>query len=172
MAQELLILRHAKSAWDTDAPSDFERPLAGRGKRDCPRVGRRLAEAGLLPDLVLCSPARRARQTARRVLKAAGADREAIRYEERLYGAGPDTVLEILAERGGGYSRILVVGHNPGLADLVRRLGGAAAPVAPGGKLLPTAALARFSWEGPWGDPDRSRIRLLEIVRPRDLGDA
>ena len=63
MPRELLILRHAKSAWDTNAPSDFERPLAKRGRRAAPRVGRWLEEQGLIPDHVVSSPAERAKQT-------------------------------------------------------------------------------------------------------------
>ena len=74
MSRELLVLRHAKSAWDTNAPSDFERPLAKRGRRAAPRVGRWLEEQGLIPDHVVSSPAERAKQTVIAVCQALGID--------------------------------------------------------------------------------------------------
>ena len=89
MSRELLILRHAKSAWDTPAETDFDRPLNGRGKRDAPRIGAWLMAQALLPDHVIASPARRARQTTRRVCKELGLD--ASKVDGLLEGV--DTIL-------------------------------------------------------------------------------
>lgn len=151
---DLLILRHAKSAWES--ATDFDRPLAPRGERDAPRMGRWILDRGLVPDRILSSPARRARQTARLVAEAVGFDRLEVEFDDRIYGAGVEELLEILGGIEGG--RVLLVGHNPGLELLVDRLAGSRA-VRDGGKFFPTAALAHF----------RSGS-LVEIVRPRTLG--
>jgi phosphohistidine phosphatase SixA len=86
MSRELLILRHAKSAWNTDAASDFERPLAKRGKKAAPRVGRFLLQQGLVPDFVVSSPAMRARQTVIAVCGQMDINPDQISWDDRIYG--------------------------------------------------------------------------------------
>jgi phosphohistidine phosphatase len=167
--RELLILRHAKSSWDSDAPTDFERPLAKRGKRDCPRVGAWLAERGLEPDVVVSSPARRARQTARRVLDAIGIPKDAVRYEECLYGAGVGTLLEVLAQIPGESRTSMIVGHNPGLEELVRFLGRGAVPGSDDGKVMPTATVAHFRMPDDWNGLGAGDGELVTIMRPKWL---
>lgn len=155
---ELLLLRHAKSARDTDAARDFDRPLAPRGRRDARRMGDWLREQALTPDLVVSSPARRARQTARRALRALSLDPEAIRWDERIYEATPETLLEVLAEAPADCERLLLVGHNPGLEELVEQLCGAPIETPPGAKPFPSGALAWFR-----------QGALVRLVRPRSL---
>lgn len=165
--RELWLLRHAKSAWDTDAPSDFERPLNRRGERDAPRMGRWMRRQGWIPDRVLASPARRARQTAEAVCRELGIDPGAICWEPRLYEASVSDLLAVLRSCPETARRVLVVGHNPGLEELALTLCG---PLAlPGKKLLPTAALLRLAVSGDWADLGPGKGRLLERVRPRDL---
>ena len=113
MPRELLILRHAKSAWDTDAPSDFERPLAKRGRKAAPRVGRWLSEQGLAPDYVVSSPAERARQTVIAVCGELGIDANRIRWDRRIYGGWTQTLIEVLRESPAEALRVLIAGHNP-----------------------------------------------------------
>jgi len=153
---ELLILRHAKSSWESDAVTDFDRPLSRRGEGDAPRVGRWILEQGLVPDRIVSSPAKRARQTARRVAEAVGFEPSEVEFDDRIYGAGVAVLLELLGEIDGG--RVLLVGHNPGLEMLVDHLAGGRAP-RDGGKFFPTAALAYFRDGG-----------LVSIQRPRGLG--
>jgi phosphohistidine phosphatase len=159
--RELLLLRHAKSAWDTEAEEDFARPLAPRGRRTAPRIGRWLAKRGLRPDSILTSPAVRAAQTARLVAAELGVADARILAERGLYEASAERIAALAAERGQG-RRVLVVGHNPGLEDLVRRWGGEAV-VRPGGKLFPTAAIALVRIDS------NGTARVIEVVRPRDL---
>ena len=168
-SRELLILRHAKSAWDTPAATDFDRPLNGRGKRDAPRMGTWLHDQGLAPDHVVASPARRARQTARRVCKAIGFDPDGIDWQPRIYLAGVPTLLDVLADCPEGARRVLLVGHNPGLEELLEYLGGAALEPPPGGNRLPTATVARLKLPDDWGRLGSGSGRLLAWVRPRDL---
>ena len=95
MPRQLIIMRHAKSAWDTDAATDFERPLAKRGQRDAPRMGAWLQEQGIVPDFVVSSPAKRARQTVLKVCKPLGVKKKKIHWDARIYGAGAEELLEV-----------------------------------------------------------------------------
>ena len=130
----LLLMRHAKSAWDKPGLSDFERPLAPRGKREAPRMGKFLAEAELLPDLIVSSPAVRARATAELVMKAA-AYTGPILFDPRIYDALATDLIEISARLAGNAERVMLVGHNPGFEDVIKLLGG-------GAVRMPTAAIA------------------------------
>ena len=167
--RELLILRHAKSAWDTPAASDFDRPLNGRGKRDAPRIGHWMADQGLVPDHVVASPARRARATARRVCRELGLDPDAIDWQQRAYLANLPTLLGLLAECPAAAGRVLLVGHNPGLEELLEYLAGDDLGEPPGGKRLPTATVARLALPADWDRLEAGCGRLLSWTRPRDL---
>jgi phosphohistidine phosphatase len=171
MRRELLVLRHAKSAWNTAAASDFDRPLSGRGRRDAPRVGRFLADAGLAPDYVVASPARRARQTVIAVCAELGVDEQAIAWDERIYHAGTGTLMDVLAASPPGARRVLIAGHNPGLEMLVQTLCRELVPMPADWKLMPTAAVAHLAIPGDWRDLDGGTAELLGLTRPRDLAD-
>lgn len=168
--RELLILRHAKSAWDTDAPTDFDRPLALRGVRASKRMGRYIAETGLLPDAIVCSTATRAVQTIHGAARAARLSLESVRFERAIYEADLSTLLEVLGECDPDAQRTLIVGHNPGLEYLLDHLAGGV-PVPGDGKLLPTAALARVELPGDWRRLARGQGTLRGLVRVRDLDD-
>ena len=168
--RELLILRHAKSAWDADAPADFDRPLAPRGRRASERMGRHLAEAGLLPDAIVCSSATRAIQTLHGVAGAARLTLEGVRFEGAIYEATLSTLLDVLGGCGPDARRTMIVGHNPGLESLLDHLAGGV-PVPVDGKLLPTAALARLDLPGDRRRLERGRGKLVELIRVRDLDD-
>jgi phosphohistidine phosphatase len=168
MTRELLILRHAKSAWDTPAETDYDRPLNGRGKRDAPRVGGWLRDQGLHPDHVVASPARRARQTARRACKVLDFDRDAIDWQPDVYLADVPTLLDVLAGCPATARRVLLIGHNPGLEELLAFLVAPLAP-PPDGKRLPTATVARLDLPDDWTRLGRGCGTLLAWMRPRDL---
>ena len=168
MGRELLLLRHAKSAWGTDAPADFERPLAGRGRRDAPRMGAWIREHDLLPDHVVSSPARRAAQTVQLALAEMGVDEAAVAWEDAIYDADASTLLDVLADCPRESRRVLLVGHNPALEDLVEHLAGCV-EVPPGGKLFPTAALAHLAMPDDWSRLPRGCAGLLSLTRPRTL---
>jgi len=132
----LLLLRHAKSNWDDEALADYDRPLNERGRHDAPRIGRHLARLDLVPDLIVASGARRAEATAKRVAIAAGYPGD-IRYTDELYLADPETFLEIARETDDVVARLMLVGHNPGIEELVTALTGH-------DERMPTAAVACF----------------------------
>lgn len=171
MPRQLLVLRHAKSAWDTGAPSDFERPLAKRGRKDAPRMGKWLSDEGLVPDHVVSSPATRARQTTAWVCKALGFSEERVVWDDRIYEGDLKALLEVLADDTGTAARTLLVGHNPGLEMLVRYLGGDTVTTPPDGKLLPTAAVACLDMPEPWKGLEPGSGRLASITRPKQLQD-
>jgi len=167
--RELLLLRHAKSDWDSGAATDFERPLARRGKRDAPRVGEWLYREGLVPARVLSSPAQRARQTALKVCKALDIKKKDICWEPDLYDASLAALLGVLARCPATARTVLLVGHNPGLEELLRHLTGGEHAAPADGKLLTTAALARLEMPDDWSHLEPGCAVLLTIMRPREV---
>lgn len=159
----LLILRHAKSSWKDDTLPDHDRPLNKRGKQDAPRMGKLLQEKGLVPDLIISSTAKRARKTAEMVAEESGYEGE-IQLERDLYAFEPTAYLEELAQIEDHFQTILIVGHNPGLEELVEQLTGEFAR-------LPTAALAQVSLPvESWSDLDEeTQGQLSNLWRPKEL---
>ena len=121
--KRLLILRHAKSSWADSSIDDWQRPLNDRGLRDAPRAGTWLRERGLTPDVIISSDAVRARSTAQAVAKAAGYSRQIV-IDPSLYHARVDDLLEALNRVSDDADTVLIVGHNPGLEELVQVLSG------------------------------------------------
>jgi phosphohistidine phosphatase len=170
--RRLILLRHAKSDWP-DVP-DRDRPLAKRGRRDAPRVGRWLHEHGYQPDVAVVSAARRARQTWDLVApELAGSP--VVRFEPRAYAASALTLLYLVEELPSRYQTALLVGHNPGLSELATRL--AAPPdigrVTDDGPRpaisLPTAAVAILEFPGDWPSLAPGQARLVALTTPADL---
>lgn len=166
--RELLILRHAKSSWGPASPPDKERPLDPRGTRDASWMGEFLAARELVPDLMVVSPALRARRTASRVREGIG-DEELPRVIcDPLYGAGLNTLVRILSECPDDAARVILVGHNPGLEMLVRFLAKEDASRGDGGKFFPTCTLAHLRMPRDWSKLTDRCAELVEIVRPRE----
>ena len=166
LTRQLLILRHAKSDRDDSVP-DFERPLARRGDKEAPRVGERIREHGWIPDYVLSSPALRARDTARAVIRVLGLPDDIVRFDDRIYMASRATLLQALAACPVEARRALLIGHNPGLEDLVEYLVDKPPERTAEGKLLTTAALACVETDSPWAGLKRGGAHLVELLRPR-----
>jgi phosphohistidine phosphatase len=164
--RSLLLLRHAKSSWKDPLIDDHERPLNRRGKRDAPRIGRLIAEQRLQPDLVLCSSARRARDTAFALLRACDYDRET-RILRTLYLADADQLAEPLRRLQAEPTRVLLIAHNPGLEALVEALSGELVK-------LPTAGLAQLELElERWSELELGKglARVARVWRPKDLAE-
>ena len=160
--KKLLLLRHAKSSWDDPALRDFERPLNKRGTKDAPRIGKYIAKRKIKPDLVISSPAERARQTTALVAKAAKIKSE-VRYDKRIYEASTEQLLGILGEIEDGVNEVLLVGHNYGIEDLVELLTGEV-------HHMPTAALALITLDTDnWESISRRTNRLEWLVKPKEL---
>ncbi len=161
----LLILRHAKSDWDQPGVADHDRTLNPRGKRDAPRVGQWLRDEHLVPDLIISSSAKRARKTAKLVADASGYEGEVV-LEKDFYLAGPEAYFEVLKKVRDACHIVMVVGHNPGLEELVVALTGEAEP-------LPTAAVAQIALPiSRWREiGEEIEGELVYLWRPRGAGD-
>lgn len=177
----LVLLRHAKSAWP-DVP-DHERPLGRRGERDAPVMGRWLRAGGYLPARVLCSTARRARDTwqlAQTTLRATAP----VSFDRGLYQASAGQLLDLIRRVPSAAGTLLVVGHDPALPDLALALAAAAPPASAGSGAarrvgydrmrvkFPTAAIAVFECTGTWDQLTPGCARLAGFVTPRDLAGA
>jgi phosphohistidine phosphatase len=175
----LVLFRHAKSAWP-DVP-DHERPLAGRGIRAAPVMGRWLRDAGLVPDLVLCSTARRARETWQLAQPGLAAT-PPVSFEDRIYGEDATELLALIREVPPTTGTLLLIGHNPAIEDLALMLtapspdpGVAGHGATNPGNLdrmrakFPTAAIAVLEPAGTWDELAPGQARLTAFVTPHDL---
>lgn len=170
----LTLLRHAKSTWDDPVERDFDRPLNGRGRRAAARIGQWLRDEGLADDdtafdEVRASPAIRVRQTIEGVEDGLRRPLRAV-FEPRIYLASAVTLLDIV-QGFGDATRALLIGHNPGLEDLLLLLTSDADPLREQAEVkYPTATLAIFDLGiREWRDAGSGCATLRHFVRPRDL---
>jgi phosphohistidine phosphatase len=160
----LLLLRHAKSDWGDSSLPDFDRPLADRGKRDAPRMGRALKGRGPEPDLIVSSPAVRAKQTVEAFIEAGGFT-ASLEFNAGIYDASTPELMNIVRGLPDGSSCVLMAGHNPGFEELVRRLSGAR-------ERMTTAALAAIEFQvDRWEDVEDGQGKLLWFLTPKQLSD-
>jgi len=122
--KRLLLCRHAKSSWHEATRSDIERPLNKRGERDAPEMGRRLVRRGIQPDLIVTSPAVRARTTAAYLAAELGYPLERLEMQTDLYAATVPSLLALLQKQEPRCTTIMLVGHNPECTALANMLGG------------------------------------------------
>lgn len=140
MKRTLILVRHAKSNRDDPRLPDRERPLAERGMRDAPMMGKRLAKRNVAPDLILSSPARRALSTAEIMAGELGYDARDIAVDDRLYASDAETLLAVIGELSDQLKCVMLFGHNPEFSDLAGRLSGDIDE-------MPTCAVAEFTFE-------------------------
>lgn len=178
--RKLVLLRHAKSAWP--GGPDHERPLAGRGQRNAPLIGRWLHTAGHLPDLVLCSTARRARETWQ-LAEAGLACTVPVSFDDRIYEGSATVLLDVIRNVPPALRTVLLVGHDPAVPELAQMLATAGRPApagaeddTPSAALLdrmrakfPTAAVAVLEFGELWDQLVTGSARLTCFVTPREL---
>jgi len=157
----LYLLRHAKSSWDDLELEDFDRPLNDRGKKAAPLMGKVMRERKVEPDLILCSPSKRTKQTVKLVLDAAKIKTD-VTYVDSIYESSTQNLLKVLGEQSKADS-ILMIGHNPGMSDLLRSLTGES-------QHFPTACLANIELDiDKWRAIKGGAGKLVWILRPREL---
>lgn len=166
--RHLLILRHAKSDWYSSAATDFERPLSERGQSDAPRVGRWLRHEGLVPDYVISSTAKRARETTLCVCREVAYRDENVEWESRVYAATIQVLRDVLALCPSDKKTVLLVGHNPGLEELMLFLAAGTLNASDDG-LLKTATLAHLAMPDDWTDLSEGSAHLVSLTRPRQM---
>lgn len=159
----LFILRHAKSDWGNSRLADHDRPLNERGKYDAPRMGAWLRQQQMVPELIISSTAERALTTAEMVALASEFEGE-LRTTKALYLAGPPGYIEVLNAVEDSFSRVMVVGHNPGMEELVSLLTDRERPMS-----TANVAVVELPIES-WGELSLfSNGRLLHHWQPKDL---
>ena len=158
----LYLLRHAKSSWKDANLADFDRPLSGRGRRAAETVGLFLKDKEIKLDLVVSSPAVRARQTIEIVLRSAK-QRPELRFDERIYEATVGRLLEIVSQLENEHKTVLLVGHNPGMQELLALLTGQS-------EEYPTAALTKITFKNfKWAEVGNKKGSLEWLVKPKEL---
>jgi phosphohistidine phosphatase len=171
--RRLILLRHAKSAWPDGVP-DHDRPLAPRGRRDAPAAGRWLRKSDYVPDRVLCSTARRARETWQLAEDKLGAH-PAAEFEDRIYGASTADLLALARLTSADAHTLLVVGHDPAMRELTLELAGDQPGDAEAEALgrvqmkFPTAGIAVLVFTGIWPNLAPGQAQLASFVAPSDI---
>jgi phosphohistidine phosphatase len=157
----LYVLRHAKSSWANPDSSDFDRQLNERGLKDAPQMGAAIYENQFQPEIVLSSPAKRAKQTAI-LIKETAQIAGNIEFDERIYEASPFRLLQIISETSEKTESIMLVGHNPGLEGLIKILTGEP-------QSMPTAALAVIDLDAEnWDEITSASGKLRAVICPKD----
>ena len=168
----LYLLRHAKSQWGREYPDDFERPLAPRGHRAAVRMGQEMRARGYVPDLVLCSQARRALETWQLVAPELAAE-VPDKTMRSLYLAPPSRLIEVIHRQPDALGSVMLIGHNPGMEHLAAHLSGPGSRDGATSRLrekYPTAALAVITFETVrWSGIAPGAGRLVKFLRPREL---
>jgi phosphohistidine phosphatase len=166
--KRIYLLRHAKSSWKDTSLPDHDRPLAGRGRRSADAIARHLRDQVVEPDLVLCSSARRARETLDRIEPVLAS--ATVVVDRDLYAAGAPALLDRLRRVPDTVDSVMVIGHNPDLQELALELARPSRTKSELAAKYPTAALATLELSASaWRELDRDTADLVALVRPRDL---
>ncbi|VAW93313.1 Phosphohistidine phosphatase SixA [hydrothermal vent metagenome] len=168
MSRELIILRHCKSDWDNNIRQDEQRPLSQRGIDNAEIMGQWMIKQSIVPDLVLCSTAIRARQTLALVNLSLNLPEDRIQFQKELYLASMSTLLQFLSKVDKSYRSVMMVGHNPGLDYLVDHVSSIRPELTSSGKLMTTGCLAYFQCPDDWHVLKQCG-KLLSITRPADI---
>jgi phosphohistidine phosphatase len=166
--KRLYLLRHAKSSWDDPTLADHDRPLAPRGRRAAKVMAEHLRREGIAPELVLCSPSRRTRQTLKRLAPGLGKNAD-VQIEPELYAASAAALLEVLHEVPDELESVMLIGHNPGIQDLALSLASVGSEIPRLRGKFPTAALATLELSGPWRELAPGSAELVSFVKAKEL---
>jgi phosphohistidine phosphatase len=165
--KRLFLLRHAKSSWDDPGLDDHDRPLAPRGRRASALIAEHLRRARIGPVLVLCSSARRTRETLETVMPAL--DPVKVRIERGLYGASSEDLLQRLREVPDEVESVMMVGHQPAIQELALHLAAEGSELEQVRAKFPTAALATLTFAGEWSELGHRSAELIAYVKPKQL---
>jgi len=165
--KNLTLVRHAKSSWNNPQLADFQRPLNKRGERDAPRMGSRLAARNMQPQIIVSSPAVRALTTAKVIASALGFQAAEIITDERIFHAYSDHLLEVIRGFDASLHHVMLVGHNPGLTDLVEQLSHA------GISNIPTCGIVMLGFSvDHWRDVSDGAGEMLLFDYPKNMTPA
>jgi phosphohistidine phosphatase len=168
MSRTLILLRHGKSDWST-VDDDFDRPLKKRGKNASIQAGEWLSANKRVPDFVVTSPAARAMKTAELACEAMGIKKNNVYSRKHIYLATPEELLFVLEDCPEQAQRVMLVGHNPGLEELLYYLVNGVMTIPEDGKVMPTATLAILEMPDTWKNLQSGAANLEFLIRPREL---
>lgn len=166
---QLIIMRHAKSDWSDASRSDFDRPLTARGKKAAKQMGQWLKQKQYRIDRILCSPALRAKQTCQLAAEQLDFAQQRVLWEDRIYEASLNDLITLIDQYGAGAHTLLIVGHNPGLDQLLCHLCDDPPLANDSGKLLTTAATAVLDYGTAPISAKAHQARLQCLIRPKEL---
>jgi phosphohistidine phosphatase len=157
----LYLVRHAKSDWSDQSLTDFDRPLNNRGKKDAPFMGKVLREKEVAPDIIISSPAKRAKETAMEIAGTLNYPSKKIFFEEELYDASSNNILSIVKNIDEKYSFAMIFGHNPGLTLLNNRISNKYIDN------IPTTGIVALSLDVKWSEVDKFSCKQLFFEYPK-----
>lgn len=170
MGFKLFIMRHAKSDWSTPSMSDYDRPLNKRGRKNAKRMGQWMRENIQIPQVIVSSSAIRAKQTTELLLaELAKKKPERVLYEDDLYLASADKLIEYIQLYKSGLNSLMLVAHNPGLDQLVYHLSSQSIKADLNGKTVTTANLVIFEYPDSKFDPISDKGKLIQFIKPKEL---
>ena len=163
-------MRHAKSDWSDPGTSDFDRPISKRGRKNAKRIGQWMADNNYLPQKIISSPAKRARQTTELItMQLSRVNQEKIQYDDDLYLAGLDALMECIRIYKNNLNSLMLVAHNPGMEQLVNCLSDKSAKADINGISMTTANLVIYKYANNDFDPELDKGELLEFIKPKEL---
>jgi len=171
MSHYLFLLRHAKSDWNINV-GDHERPLSKRGRNSASAIGHWMQQQQLIPEKIIVSTAERAMQTCLYLQEGLHNMLDTPDQSRELYLADSETMLDIIAEQDDRTQSLMLIGHNPGMDELLSYLCGGDLPYTDNGKLMTTATLAVIELENGWNHINAAENSLIELVRPRELANS
>jgi phosphohistidine phosphatase len=170
MTKTIYLARHAKSAWNSPAPTDFDRPLNDRGMTDAIRIGKALKSMNWKPEKIISSPALRAQLTCLAYCKTIGFDELAVEWRKDFYAAYMVTLLQALTNLPETVKSVMLIGHNPAMEDLLEHLcGDISELLQKNGKLLTTGNVARLSIKSHWKNLLMNEATIVKLLRPKEL---
>ena len=168
----IYLARHAKSSWDSDATTDYDRPLSKRGEKDVIRMGAELVDLAWMPEKIISSPAMRAKQTCESLCSQLGISNDSIEWNEDIYAAYTVTLLQIISNQVESVSSVMLVGHNPAMEDLLVHFCGAdqlCERMQSNGKLFTTGNVAKITLDTSWENWVMGDAILEGLLRPNLL---
>lgn len=166
---KLIIMRHAKSDWSEESRSDFDRPLTTRGRKAAKSIGVWLKKNQYIMDRIICSPALRAKQTCQLVLEELGITQNHVLWEPEIYDASLNHLLSLINRYSQGTPMLFILGHNPGLDQLLCYLSRDPPPASSSGKLLTTGSVAVLDYGSAAITTKPHQAHLQHLIRPKEL---
>ncbi len=165
--KKLYIIRHAKSSWKDSSLDDFDRGLSKRGKKDIKLMAKWLKEKGCYPDIIISSPAKRAKKTSKKIVKILGIDKKMLKYDRRIYEASREDLLRVLKDCDNSYENLFLVGHNPSLNELAEFLSNSVI------FNIPTSGIFCIGFDiKKWSEIDRVKGKVIFFEYPKKLQES